>query len=94
MRITIRSFNKCLICNKNILFADMYECKFCKKYYHNYCIDDMLFINGRAKCLFCQKYIDLKFNNSYDIMKCLICELIPGILLVFIIIGIFVFFAT
>lgn len=94
MRITIRNRKICLICNRSIVCFQRYKCPYCKNNYHKSCLRDMFFINNNScRCIVCQQFLLPPSSLLYDITICIICEIIPSILLFGGIIGIFVFFS-
>ena len=93
MRIAIINKKTCIICNKSILFFHGYKCGNCNNYYHKTCLRDNFFLNSNNnKCIICQKFILTETSYLYEIVRCIIWEIIPGILLFGVIIGIFVYF--
>jgi len=97
MRLTFRNKNKCLVCNKSIIYSELYKCYHCTSLYHNNCLNDMLFVNNNKKCIYCQKSINkskLSFTYCiYDIVKKFCLDLIPLCCVVGSIFGLLIFFA-
>jgi hypothetical protein len=97
MRITVRNNQGCLICGGPILCFEGYKCPYCRNNYHRGCLKELFFINNNNnnnnRCLICQRVISLDSSILFDIIKCVMWEILPGILLFGGIIGIFVFFS-
>lgn len=97
MRVTFRNRNMCLVCNRSIIYSELYQCKHCKHYYHNNCLNDIIFINNNKKCIFCQRYINrsnIVFTNCVkDIVRGCCCDLMPLCCVIGSMIGILVYFA-
>jgi len=100
MRITLRNKKICLVCNRSIVCFKGYKCTYCKNNYHKSCLRDMIFINNNNyRCIICQQLILPQSILTqppylYDIINCIIYEILPCILLFSGIIGIFVFFTV
>ena len=96
MRITIRNKNICLICDRNIIYFEGYKCYNCGNNFHKRCILDVNPQNNinNIKCIICQRYINFQRDITYDIINCILLELMLRILCIGTIIGILVFFVV
>lgn len=79
--------NSCLICGKRIKLHDAYKCIKCNRYYHDYCLSDTYFTNSK-RCIMCENHL------KYDILKCLVTELLPGTLCLGSVVGVVIFFCV
>lgn len=92
MRLSFRNKNICLLCNKKILYSNLYKCKYCSSLYHKICLNDRSFLNNNKKCIYCQKSIIKSKSIIKDIIRECCCDLVPIYCIVSFMIGIFVYF--